>query len=116
MGAARGRGGRNNGRPRAWHIRRRRHGAVEGAAAGGAFGAAAGHAIEETIRALTQSMELAQRGRGNRRHPDLSGKRDDEIADGARDRSLPGPERRRYQEEEKARGERNKSKREERCK
>lgn len=47
----------------------------------------------------------------NRRDSGLSGKSDEEIIKKSKDRSLPGSERQRYQEEAKVRGLRNKQKR-----
>jgi RHS repeat-associated protein len=58
----------------------------------------------------------ARRGRGgkqNKKDTGLRNKSDKEISKGARDRSLPKSERQRYKREEKARGNRNKNKRDE---
>ncbi|HEU4875904.1 MAG TPA: RHS repeat-associated core domain-containing protein, partial [Pyrinomonadaceae bacterium] len=52
------------------------------------------------------------RGRGNQKDTGLRDKSDADVAKGARDRSLPKAERQRYKKEEKARGERNRKKRE----
>lgn len=52
------------------------------------------------------------RGRGNQKDTGLRDKSDADVAKGDRDRSLPKAERQRYKKEEKARGERNRKKRE----
>ncbi|WP_295448874.1 RHS repeat-associated core domain-containing protein [uncultured Thiodictyon sp.] len=54
---------------------------------------------------------LSKGGKQNVKDTGLSDLTDEEVADRARDRSLSGEERRRYQKEEKARGQRNKEKR-----
>ena len=51
------------------------------------------------------------RGRGNQKDSGLRDKSDADVAKGARDRSLPKAERQRYKKEEKARGQRNRKKR-----
>ena len=59
----------------------------------------------------TQRNVVMSKKATNRRDSGLSGYSDEEIKSKARDKSLPGKERRRYQEEEKVRGLRNKQKR-----
>ena len=67
-------------------------------------GAAAGGYIADNVM-------LSKGGKQNIRDTGLVGKSDQEIHDGARDRSLPTDERERYKKEEKSRRERNKQKR-----
>lgn len=86
------------------------YGAVEGAtlgAAGGVIaGAAIGHGIEEMINFFSKS-----KGKENVRDTGLQDLSDEEVSRRARDKSLSGEERRKYQKEEKARKLRNKGKR-----
>ncbi len=79
-------------------------------AVGGAV-SSAGDAIREAL----DNLMLSKGGKQNVGDTGLIDVSDEEVASRARDRSLSGEERRRYQKEEKARQQRNKQKRGNKC-
>jgi RHS repeat-associated protein len=82
-----------------------------GTVVGGVVGAVGGYVIAEQFGNLIYSKG----GNQNVGDTGLIGVSDEEVASRARDRSLSGEERRRYQKEEKARQQRNKQKRGNKC-
>jgi RHS repeat-associated protein len=88
-------------------------GAAAGAAVGGGLGVLVGGALGDWISNLIPQSHLSQRGKGRQRDSGLEGVPDEEIRTKARDPKLSPAERQRYIKEEKARGLRNKKKRNE---
>jgi RHS repeat-associated protein len=88
-------------------------GAVVGAIVGAAVGLVAGYLLWEYVvnPHLVQPYYEARSGKERIGDSGLENVSDEEISRLARDRSLPGPDRRRYQKEEKWRKQRNKEKR-----
>ena len=89
-------------------------GSLAGGILGGALGELAGDAISSLLgdQDVPNSYEASgKKGRERLNDTGLEGMPDEEVKRRARDKSLSGEERRRYQREEKARRERNKQKR-----
>jgi RHS repeat-associated protein len=89
-------------------------------AAGQALGTATGLVLENAIESTKKliddlNQKYSKGGKQNKRDSGLADISPEEISRRARDKSLTPEERRRYQTEEKARGDRNKQKRNKKC-